>query len=151
MIGHPVIIAMKHCLLLSISLLMTLSTLESGAQDLAPYRWEKRIVLLLTEDAESAPVKHQLQAFESDPEGMDERKLLVITATPKAYRIGPGSWQKSTRLYKKHHRLGGFEFILIGLDGGLKLRRQKEMSLKELYRIIDSMPMRTAEMRGKNN
>ena len=37
--------------------------------------------------------------------------------------------------------------ILIGLDGGIKLEQTTILKKKELFRIIDSMPMRMEELR----
>ena len=42
-----------------------------------------------------------------------------------------------------------FEVILLGLDGGVKLERDEEIPLAELFRVIDAMPMRASEMRNK--
>ncbi|OHX63799.1 hypothetical protein NH26_24710 [Flammeovirga pacifica] len=39
-----------------------------------------------------------------------------------------------------------FEVVLIGLDGGVKLRQSTILSKKALYDKIDSMPMRRAEL-----
>jgi hypothetical protein len=41
-----------------------------------------------------------------------------------------------------------FEIILIGLDGGIKLRKNDIVSREELFSIIDAMPMRRNEMRN---
>ena len=122
-------------------------------QDLDKLRWEKRLILLLVDNEKQPELALQLKLLEADTDGMAERKLEVICIAPEKMRIGIDSsrWNNNTSLYKKHHRKGSFEFILIGLDGGEKLRRQEVMPLKELYRIIDSMPMRAAEMRRKNN
>ena len=53
-------------------------------------------------------------------------------------------------LFKKYKASGNkFTFILIGKDGGEKLRSTEPVSLENLYRTIDSMPMRQAEMKNK--
>lgn len=41
----------------------------------------------------------------------------------------------------------GFTFILFGKDGGQKLRSHEPLSSEKLYRTIDAMPMRQAEMK----
>ena len=41
--------------------------------------------------------------------------------------------------------------VLIGLDGGVKLEKQEVLSMKELFSIIDAMPMRANELRNQNN
>ncbi|MBT8185067.1 MAG: DUF4174 domain-containing protein, partial [Eudoraea sp.] len=38
-----------------------------------------------------------------------------------------------------------------GLDGGIKYRKTALLTMEELFSIIDSMPMRRAEMRKKKN
>ena len=43
-----------------------------------------------------------------------------------------------------------FSVILIGKDGGEKLRRKSLLTTRELFAIVDAMPMRRAEMeRGR--
>ena len=42
-----------------------------------------------------------------------------------------------------------FSVVLIGKDGGEKLRRTTPLSPAELFAIVDAMPMRRAEMREK--
>jgi hypothetical protein len=42
-----------------------------------------------------------------------------------------------------------FSVVLIGKDGGEKLRRATPLSPEELFAIVDAMPMRRAEMRER--
>jgi hypothetical protein len=39
-----------------------------------------------------------------------------------------------------------FSVVLIGKDGGEKLRRKAPLTTRELFAIVDAMPMRRAEM-----
>ena len=41
----------------------------------------------------------------------------------------------------------GFAFLLLGKDGGVKLRSATPVSFAELAAIVDAMPMRQDEMR----
>ena len=43
----------------------------------------------------------------------------------------------------------GFEIILIGLDGGIKLRQGQILTQQALFNRIDSMPMRSSELRNR--
>ncbi len=43
-----------------------------------------------------------------------------------------------------------FSVILVGKDGKEKLRRPAPISSKELFAIVDAMPVRQAEMRAKS-
>ncbi|WP_345165985.1 DUF4174 domain-containing protein [Algibacter aquimarinus] len=38
------------------------------------------------------------------------------------------------------------ELLLIGLDGGIKLRQSKMLYCKDLFSVIDVMPMRKSEI-----
>ncbi len=44
---------------------------------------------------------------------------------------------------------GQFAVILVGKDGGVKLHRQEETQLDDIFGLIDSMPMGQEEMRRK--
>ncbi len=66
--------------------------------------------------------------------GARERDLVVLTGTPgMARRFGLPS-------------APGFAFVLVGKDGGVKLVRRTFVSRRELFALIDAMPMRRAEM-----
>ena len=43
-----------------------------------------------------------------------------------------------------------FSVVLIGKDGGEKLRRAVPIPTAELFALVDAMPMRRAEMRERN-
>ena len=41
--------------------------------------------------------------------------------------------------------------ILVGKDGGVKLRQNAQVKLNDIFALIDAMPMRQEEMRQKPN
>ena len=43
-----------------------------------------------------------------------------------------------------------FRVVLIGKDGGVKLRQEEPISVADLFALIDSMPMRKQEMRQRS-
>ena len=56
---------------------------------------------------------------------------------------------KSDRLYNDYKKTdSGFEVVLLGLDGGIKLQQGELLQLERLYAIIDAMPMRRREIEG---
>ena len=83
-------------------------------------------------------------------EGMEERKILVYQIIPQQYRTGlnrPDKWVYANNLFKNYKSMeADLEVILIGLDGGIKMRQAEFLSCKNLFAIIDGMPMRRAEM-----
>lgn len=90
-----------------------------------------------------------------DEKGLAERKLMIIQITPKQSRILFSAGEKreiNPSLYRQFKPTENpFSFILVGLDGGVKLRTDEFVSRKYLYALIDGMPMRQAEMREKKN
>ncbi|WP_041734743.1 DUF4174 domain-containing protein [Dyadobacter fermentans] len=47
--------------------------------------------------------------------------------------------------------VNAFTFILVGRDGGEKLRSSEVVSAEKLFGLIDAMPMRKDEMRRNEN
>ncbi len=130
-----------------------LSFHTTHGQDLSGHRWQDRLVLLLANEIDNPMLARQLEVFQKEQEGLEERKLVIYQVLPEHYRTGLSDeehWKKADRLYNRY-RSGeySFEFILIGLDGGVKLRRQAVVSCEELFTLIDGMPMRRAEMRKR--
>ena len=132
------------------SLLLLMTGNIAFSQNLDSYRWKNRLVLLVVNNEKAPQLKEQLELFQEDPAGLKERKLEIITIRPNAFKTGNNAWVGDTRLYERYHRKKDFELVLIGLDGGEKLRKPEPIHLAELFRLIDSMPMRAAEIRRNN-
>lgn len=121
------------------------------AQNLSQHLWKNRVLLILSED--NVAFQRQLLAFKANEKGMNERSLVVYHLKPEEYRqVMPQSdVQKSTNLFKKYKQADTpFEVILIGLDGGIKQRQKDFLSCEKLFETIDSMPMRSAEIRNRD-
>ncbi len=122
-----------------------------SAQDLSVHRWENRLLILLTEDPEDILYKKQLEELSNCREGMEDRKLIIYHSTPDKFRKGletKDEWHNSIDIYKKYkENKSGFQILLIGLDGGVKMDQSEMITCEKLFGTIDSMPMRKAEMR----
>jgi Domain of unknown function (DUF4174) len=121
------------------------------AQNLSQHLWKNRVILILTED--NAAFQRQILTFKTNEKGMNERSLIVYRLKPEEYQqVMPKSHgQKSTNLFKKYKQVNApFEVILIGLDGGIKLRQKDFLSCENLFATIDSMPMRSAEIKNRD-
>lgn len=121
------------------------------SQDLDQHRWENRLIIMLFDDFDYPDLKEQLNEFGNHKPGLQERKVLVYQITPGKFKQGlddQDKWvmgdDKLFSKYKSHN--SAFELLLIGLDGGVKLRERGAVSCKEIFRTIDSMPMRMREM-----
>ncbi|MFO7719374.1 MAG: DUF4174 domain-containing protein [Gillisia sp.] len=122
-----------------------------SAQELSVHRWENRLLIVLTEDPVDILYKKQLEELSNCRKGLEDRKLLVYQSTPDKFRVGldaEGEWKNSSDIYKKYKgNESGFQVLLIGLDGGVKINQSEIISCEKLFGTIDSMPMRKAEMR----
>ena len=84
---------------------------------------------------------------------VDDRDLVVFeilgvrTSKREGIQLDPhtaASLRKRSDISPK-----AFSLILVGKDGGIKLRKNDPVKLEEIFRLIDSMPMRQDEMRQK--
>jgi hypothetical protein len=129
------------------------SVLAGSAQDLSKHKWENRLILILTTDENNSAFQSQLAEFRKDLTGLKERKLIIYQVMPGEYKIGLDGTnkKKSGRLYNDYKKTdSGFEVILLGLDGGIKLQQNELLNLEKLYATIDVMPMRRRELERKN-
>lgn len=121
------------------------------AQDLSKHQWQHRLILVISNELDQPLVQQQLSTLYSNEEGLAERKLKIYQVLPKQFRLDQQEWQDSDQLYLQFHQNNEpFMVILIGLDGGIKLKRTELLNTNELFALIDGMPMRRAEMRRKD-
>ncbi len=97
-----------------------------------------RLVVVVGQ-ASDPRVTQQHAALEHDAAALRERDVVVQDITPEAAR-------------RDRPELGvtaeaAFEVLLVGKDGGVKLRRDKPLAASEITALIDTMPMRRNEMK----
>lgn len=123
-----------------------------ASQDLDKHKWQNRLIVILTNDTQNETYKKQVNVFHDEDEGFKERKLLVYHVKAGEYKTGfeNENWKKSTQLYDRFKKSeSDFEILLLGLDGGVKLRQDELLTVKKLYAKIDVMPMRQREIESK--
>jgi hypothetical protein len=124
-------------------------------QNLNEHRWKHRILIIQASDELSDKYRDQLREFNDVDKELKERKLVVYTILGDKYKvmnyqskISDNSWQPTSGLFGDLlDNDYNFRVILIGLDGGVKLEKTTVLTRKELFNIIDSMPMRMNELR----
>jgi len=129
--------------------------------DLDAYKWQHRIVLVISEAENTALYKKQLKEFKKDTKGFTERKLLVFDIKKDKFRkiiyrdsdFEVGKWEASTETYHTFSdKYSVFKTVLIGLDGGVKRVFKNELlKMETLFTIIDGMFMRKQEMKKGRN
>jgi hypothetical protein len=127
---------------------------DALSMDLNQFQWKNRLLFIF------APQEGDevFQALQSEmltlPDEISERDLVVF----KIFETGP-SFMETSRIdpqtaaairTKFAAPLGQFTCILVGKDGGVKLKRHAPVKLEEIFGLIDAMPMRREEMRKKS-
>jgi hypothetical protein len=121
--------------------------------DLSQFQWKNRLLFLFAPSRDH-PLFNQLhQSLLSQKAEVADRDLIIF----EILESGLSSMNKNDLdpqtaqwLRKKFDTpLGNFTLILVGKDGGVKLRRQSQTQLTDIFALIDSMPMRQEEMRRK--
>lgn len=130
-------------------------SMNSQSQDISSHQWEDRLILILTDDTNNSIYQEQIEELYLNPEGLNDRKLVIYTVLPNKFmrddRESQG-WITSDELYLKYKKSeGSFEILLIGLDGGVKLRQDEFLSNEDLFGRIDQMPMRRNELRNRGD
>jgi hypothetical protein len=115
------------------------------------HQWKNRVLLILANSADNQILTEQIEEFNKNRKGLTERKLIVFQIQKDGYLVGLEAntkFHKTSGLYESYIKdHSPYEIILIGLDGGIKLRQKELLSLDKLFAIIDGMPMRRAEMK----
>ena len=133
------------------SLLFSYSS--SSAQSLQQHQWEDRIILIFADSEDNEFYQEQLQHLQANEAELKDRDLVVYRILDqKAFQPGgkpmERDWADALRSsYQGEEK--SFLFVLIGKDGGVKLRSNREVEVKKLFALIDGMPMRRAEMRKR--
>jgi hypothetical protein len=121
--------------------------------DLEALRWKNRVLVLLGPDESDHSFRLQKQNLASNSEGALERDLVILEILEQGKsRIGKQLLsEKSVQNIRKKLgvQTGPFQVLLIGKDGGVKLRSAEPVSAKDIFGLIDSMPMRRQEMDSK--
>lgn len=124
-------------------------------QNLSDHKWKDRILIIQAADELSDKYGIQLKEFNDVEKELKERKLVIYEIVGDKYKMTKYQNKISSYSWKKVSELIGdllnkddeFRVILIGLDGGVKLDRTTILKRKDLFNIIDSMPMRMNELR----
>ena len=121
-----------------------------------------RALLLFAPSPYDAHLMSQLDELRVHKAELHERDVMIVVilpgehAAPGSLTIGlpsaslePADAQAARREYKVTE--DSFAVLLLGKDGGEKMRSTKGLSVTELNRKIDSMPMRQHEAKQPGN
>jgi hypothetical protein len=112
------------------------SAREAGVINLESHRWKDRLLLVFAPSEADGRLAEQRRIAEAEAAGFSDRDLLVLEIV--------GLAEQGLR---QRYNVGAEDFavVLIGKDGGEKLRSEKPTGGSVLFPVIDVMPMRRAE------
>jgi len=121
--------------------------------DLDALRWKNRVLVLFSPSESDASFQSQKQGLASSAEEVLDRNLMILEIVEQGQSRAGNQLlsEKSVQAIRKRFgvQAGTFQVLLIGKDGGVKLRSSGPVSMKDLFGLIDSMPMRRQEMDSK--
>ncbi|HEY9660301.1 MAG TPA: DUF4174 domain-containing protein [Allocoleopsis sp.] len=120
---------------------------------LSDYQWQHRILLVFAPSTDSSQYRQQMQVWQADVVGVDDRdlKLVQILGIGESQVDGRSLSSASADRLRQQFGITPEEFavLLVGKDGTEKQRSQTPIDLAALFRAIDAMPMRQQEIRSR--
>ena len=118
------------------------------------YRWQNRIVVIFADQDTREDLARQYQMMLIESDGMRDRDLIVVTVETDLVEID-GVANPTIRADRLRDAFNvpkqGYSTLLVGKDGGVKLRSRQPVTTEDLFALIDGMPMRQREMREQSN
>ncbi len=118
-------------------LIVPMDVVELNLND---FLWEKRPIVVFADTPRDPAFIRQLDLLEARSDALAARDVVILTDT-NPDELSP---------LREKLRPRGFMLVLIGKDGGVKLRKPFPWSVRELTRAIDKMPLRQQEIRDRN-
>ncbi len=116
------------------------------SQSLDKYLWKNRLLFLNQPQGEDIHLQEQIESFQGREQEIQDRQLLIfvikgnqvsdINGNPVQLDPGRMAFTSYTGM------------ILIGKDGGIKLQEPFVVEPQRIFNLIDSMPMRRAELKN---
>ena len=122
--------------------------------DLNQFQWKNRLLFIFAPEEGDSFFQALQSEISTQPDEISERDLVVF----KIFETGP-SYQQNIQIDTRTAAAirtkfaappGQFTCILVGKDGGIKLRQDSQVKLEKVFNLIDAMPMRREEMRKKS-
>jgi hypothetical protein len=145
---------MKHAILFVLSAFFTTQSMAAGLPEnvledpaaigpydaveanLSDFLWLKRPIVVFADTPADPRFKRQIELLEARTQALEDRDVVVLVDTDP----------KSPSDIREKLRPRGFMLVLIGKDGGVKLRKPFPWDVRELSHAIDKIPLRLQEL-----
>jgi hypothetical protein len=126
---------------------------DAMSLDLSAYQWKNRLLLLFAphrDDPEFNALQKQIMAQIG---GVNDRDLVIFQLfEQEGSRVDKNDLSPDTVSGLRQQYAADvtqFTVVLIGKDGGVKLKHVGPIDLEDIFARIDSMPMRIQEVRER--
>ncbi|SIO31516.1 protein of unknown function [Rhodovulum sp. ES.010] len=113
--------------------------LDARDISISDFHWLARPVVVFADSPADPRYRQQMDLILDRMDELAERDVVVITDTDPASQSG----------LRQRLRPRGFMLVLIGKDGGVKLRKPVPWDVREISRSIDKFPLRQQEIRDR--
>ena len=125
---------------------------QAGLTTLKNLRDHARPLLIFAPRPNDPQLELQIRTLQEHAAEAHDRDLVPVALpysnpSPTEMQLSPEEALATRREF--HVAPSDFVVILVGKDGGAKLRSTKPLTMEKLNDIIDAMPMRRDEMRAK--
>lgn len=132
--------------------LLALTTPPAHAAPLDKYRWKRRLLLVFAPVKPHPSLVVQRKRLKEATAGLKEREVTVVEVVQDSVFVnGQLAIELNAKALRKNFdtTIVEFKVVLIGKDGGEKLRRSDPVQVDDLFKTIDAMPMRQQELRQR--
>ena len=126
--------------MIMLKLLMTASLMAADPTSISAMKWEKRVLLVSAPDANDPSLNDQRRIIARWRAGAEERDITIVEVVGN--KVAGASDSAATLRQRYRLPTASFAVVLIGKDGGGKLRGTRPISAAMLEETIDAMPMR---------
>ncbi|WP_193217885.1 MULTISPECIES: DUF4174 domain-containing protein [unclassified Imperialibacter] len=124
---------------------------EKSGDPLEQFAWKNRVILVFHSEKNAAVAAQQLAVLKKDGKEFDDRDLVsgTIADGSKGSIGGKLINTRDAAVLQQRFNPANEDFlvVLIGKDGGVKLKEHTSVSQAAIFDLIDSMPMRRSEMK----
>ena len=137
-----------------ITVLLSLAVAPAFAYDLSQHLWRDRLLVLAADAPQDPDLIEQLRSIAQERAAVEDRDLRIIQL------VAYDGWIDQKALSKEEVAqlrrafgvpIGQRQLILVGLDGDIKRRAKLSIELSEVFEEIDAMPIRSNELRTREN
>jgi NADH dehydrogenase [ubiquinone] 1 alpha subcomplex assembly factor 1 len=116
---------------------------------LSQFRWEKRLLVLSAPEQVDDELVKQLDEISHTADDFADRDMLLVTLLDEGQSTAGERVLNRDEVTAMRNDLdigpGAFTLKLVGKDGSVKLSRTAATAMRDIYGLIDTMPMRRRE------